>query len=129
MHPAVAEKGLVVIDAVAHGRAGHAARNEGDNALYHAVDDIQRLRRYRFERVSPLLGPVKLSVTLIQAGTQHNVIPAECRYTLDVRTNELYTNEEVVSLLRAEVGSSSRRAPSGCSRQPSLRIIRSYAAP
>lgn len=105
MQPAVAEKGLVVIDAVAHGRAGHAARNEGDNALYHAVDDIQRLRRYRFERVSPLLGPVKLTVTLIQAGTQHNVIPAECRYTLDVRTNELYTNEEVVSLLRAEVGS------------------------
>ncbi len=105
MQPAVAEKGLVVIDATAHGKAGHAARNEGDNALYHAIDDINRLRHYRFERTSPLLGAVKLTVTIIQAGTQHNVVPAECTYTIDVRTNECYTNEEVVRLLQQEVRS------------------------
>ena len=75
MQPAIAEKGLMVLDVTAHGKAGHAAREEGDNAIYHALTDIEWFRTYRFERVSPLLGPVKMSVTQINAGTQHNVIP------------------------------------------------------
>ncbi len=95
MQPAIAEKGLMVIDAVAHGKPGHAARNEGDNAIYHALDDIAWIRNHRFEKESPLLGTVKNTVTIINAGTQHNVIPAECHYTIDVRSNELYTNEEI----------------------------------
>lgn len=100
MQPAIAEKGLMVIDAAAHGRSGHAARDEGVNAIYAAIDDLVWLRDYRFERVSPLLGPVKTSVTVINAGTQHNVVPDECRFVIDVRTNELYTNEEVFGVIR-----------------------------
>lgn len=106
MQCAVAERGLLVFDGVAHGKAGHAARNEGVNALYLALDDIQRLRDYRFERESALLGPIKVSVTQIEAGTQHNVVPAECRFLVDVRTTDAYTNEEVVSLLQQAVVSS-----------------------
>lgn len=104
MDLAVAEKGLVVLDCVAHGRTGHAAREEGENALYKALDDIQRLRNYQFERVSELLGPVKLTVTQLQAGTQHNVVPDQCTFVADVRTNELYTNPEVVELVRNLIG-------------------------
>lgn len=105
MRPATAEKGLMVVDATAHGRAGHAARNEGDNAVYHAVDDIQKLRRLKFDRVSPLLGEVHLNATVISGGTAHNVVPAECKFTIDVRTNELYTNREVFAILQSELGS------------------------
>lgn len=105
MQCAVAERGLLVFDGVAHGRAGHAARNEGVNALYIALDDIQRLRDFHFERESELLGPIKISVTQIEAGTQHNVVPAECRFVVDVRTTDAYTNEEVVSLLQQAVTS------------------------
>ena len=105
MQCAVAERGLLVFDGVAHGRAGHAARNEGVNALYIALDDIQRLRDFRFERESELLGPIKISVTQIEAGTQHNVVPVECRFVVDVRTTDAYTNEEVVSLLQQAVTS------------------------
>ena len=79
MHPATAEKGLMVLDITAHGKAGHAARNEGENAIYKMMDDIQWLRNYQFPKVSPLLGPVKMSVTQINAGTQHNVVPDECK--------------------------------------------------
>lgn len=100
MQPAVAEKGLMVIDGYAHGVSGHAARNEGVNAIYEALDDLVWLRDYRFERVSPLLGPTKMTVTVLGAGTQHNVVPDECRFTIDVRTNELYTNEEVFEFLQ-----------------------------
>ena len=100
MQPAIAEKGLMVIDGVAHGKSGHAARNEGVNAIYEALDDLVWLRDYRFERVSPLLGPTKMTVTVLGAGTQHNVVPDECRFTIDVRTNELYTNEEVFEFLQ-----------------------------
>lgn len=100
MQPAIAERGLMVIDAAARGRSGHAARDEGVNAIYAAIDDLIWLRDYRFERVSPLLGPVKTSVTVINAGTQHNVVPDECRFVIDVRTNELYTNEEVFDVIR-----------------------------
>ena len=90
MQPAIAEKGLMVLDVTATGKAGHAARNEGDNAIYKVLDDIAWFRDYRFEKESPLLGPVKMSVTVINAGTQHNVIPDKCTFIVDVRSNELY---------------------------------------
>lgn len=105
MQPAVAEKGLMVIDAVAQGRSGHAARGEGVNAIYKAVDDIQWLRTAQLDRISPLLGPVLMSVTVIGAGTQHNVMPDECRFVIDVRTNEMYTNQEVFAILSSRLGS------------------------
>lgn len=105
MQVAIAERGLVVLDGLAHGRSGHAARNEGINALYIALDDIDALRSYRFDRESSLLGPVKVTTTQIQAGSQHNVVPAECRFVVDVRTTDAYTNEEVVSLLQGAVQS------------------------
>jgi acetylornithine deacetylase len=103
MDLAIAEKGLVVLDCVAHGRTGHAARNEGENALYKALDDMLWLRSYRFPNESELLGPVKMTVTQVQAGTQHNVVPDMCRFVVDVRTNELYSNEEVVRIVREHV--------------------------
>lgn len=93
--PAIAEKGLMVIDAVAHGKAGHAARNEGDNAIYHAIKDIQWLSEFHFPKQTELLGPVKNTVTIVNAGTQHNVIPDACTFTIDVRSNECYSNEEI----------------------------------
>ena len=105
MQPAIAEKGLMVLDVTAHGKAGHAAREEGDNAIYHALTDIEWFRTYRFERVSPLLGPVKMSVTQLNAGTQHNVIPDRCSFVVDIRSNELYTNEELFSLISQHVSS------------------------
>lgn len=105
MQPAIAEKGLMVLDVTAHGKAGHAAREEGDNAIYHALTDIEWFRTYRFERVSPLLGPVKMSVTQINAGTQHNVIPDRCLFVVDIRSNELYTNEELFSLISQHISS------------------------
>lgn len=108
MQPALCEKGLMVLDCTAKGRPGHAARDEGDNAIYHALDDMQWFRTHRWERVSPLLGPVKMTVTIVNAGTQHNVVPAECQFTVDVRTNELYTNEELFRLIRQEVRSEVR---------------------
>ena len=103
MDLAVAEKGLVVLDCLSHGRTGHAAREEGENALYKALDDIQTLRAYSFPRVSGLLGAVKLTVTQIEAGSQHNVVPDRCRFVVDVRPNELYTNVEVVETIRGLV--------------------------
>ncbi len=105
MNMALAEKGLLVLDCTAHGRAGHAAREEGENALYKAVDDIQWFRNYKYDKVSSLLGPMKMSVTIINAGSQHNVVPHECKYTVDVRVNELYTFEEVLDIIRANVKS------------------------
>ena len=86
----------MVIDAVAYGKAGHAARNEGVNAIYKALEDIAWCKNHRFEKVSPLLGEVKMSVTVIQAGTQHNVVPDECRFTIDIRSNECYANQEIL---------------------------------
>ena len=105
MQPAVAEKGLMVLDVVARGRSGHAARNEGENAIYKALDDIIWLRDYRFERVSEFLGPTKMQLTVINSGTQHNVVPDECRMVVDVRTNELYTNHEVFDIICRHLGS------------------------
>ena len=103
LQPAVAEKGLMVLDCVAHGVAGHAAREEGVNAIYKALKDIEWFRTHRFERVSPLLGAVKMSVTGVNAGTQHNVVPAECRFMVDVRVNECYGNEELLEKIRQNV--------------------------
>lgn len=108
MQPAIAEKGLMVLDLTAHGVAGHAARNEGDNAIYHALEDMEWLRDYRFERESTLLGAVKMTVTIVNAGTQHNVVPDRCQFTVDVRSNELYSNEEIYNLVRANVRSEVR---------------------
>jgi len=95
MHPAIAEKGLMVLDVTAHGKAGHAARNEGENAIYKALDDIQWFRNYRFPKESSFLGPVKMSVTQVNAGTQHNVVPDICTFVVDIRSNECYSNEEL----------------------------------
>ncbi len=95
MHPAIAEKGLMVLDVTAHGKAGHAARDEGDNAIYKALDDIKWFSDYRFEKESPLLGPVKMTVTQVNAGTQHNVVPDICNFVVDIRSNECYSNEEI----------------------------------
>lgn len=103
MNMAVAEKGLLVLDCTAHGKAGHAAREEGDNAIYKALKDIEWFRNYRFDKVSDLLGPMKMSVTIIDAGSQHNVVPSECKFTVDVRVNELYTFEEVLDIIKSNV--------------------------
>lgn len=105
MHPAIAEKGLMVLDVTAHGKAGHAARNEGDNAIYHAMDDMQWFRTYQWPLSSPLLGPVKMSVTIVNSGTQHNVIPDTCTFTVDVRSNECYTNQELYNAICSQVKS------------------------
>jgi acetylornithine deacetylase len=106
MQMAVAEKGLVVLDCTAQGKAGHAARNEGENAIYKAMKDIEWLSTYRFEKISDLLGPVKLSVTSIETDNRaHNVVPAQCKFIIDVRVNELYTLEEIVSTVTANVQS------------------------
>ena len=103
MQPAVGERGLVVLDCVTSGVTGHAARGEGINAIYRAMEDIELLRTYEFPSVSQVLGPVSLNVTQINAGWQHNAIPDECRWVTDIRTTDAQSNEEVVSLLRARV--------------------------
>ena len=105
MQPAIAERGLMVLDVISHGKSGHAARNEGVNAIYEALDDMLWIRDYKFDRVSDLLGPTKMTLTVINAGTQHNVIPDKCTMLVDVRTNELYTNEEVFDIIRQHVRS------------------------
>jgi acetylornithine deacetylase len=103
MHAAVAEKGLMVLDCVSYGKAGHAARNEGDNAIYKAMDDIVWFERYQFDKESDFLGPVKMTVTQINAGTQHNVIPDRCNFVVDIRSNELYSNEEILEIIKQNV--------------------------
>ena len=95
MQPAVAEKGLMVIDMTAHGKSGHAARGEGINAIYEALDDMCWIRNYKYQKVSDFLGPTVMNLTVVNSGTQHNVIPDECKMIVDVRTNENYDNEEV----------------------------------
>ncbi|WP_304382371.1 M20/M25/M40 family metallo-hydrolase [uncultured Duncaniella sp.] len=103
LQAAVGERGLVVLDCVSHGVSGHAARREGVNALYAAVDDIEKLRNLSFPRVSGLLGDISVNVTMIQAGTRHNVIPDECRWVVDIRTTDVMTNEEVVEYIRTAI--------------------------
>ena len=99
MQPAIAEKGLMVIDGYAYGKSGHAARNEGVNAIYEALDDLVWLRDYKFRKESPLLGPTKMTVTVVEGGTQHNVIPDTLHFVIDVRTNEYYQNEYLFEFL------------------------------
>ena len=103
MQLAVAEKGLMVLDCTAHGKAGHAARNEGENAIYKALADIEWFRKYRFPNVSEFLGEVKMSVTQINAGTQHNVVPDRCTFVVDIRSNELYYNEEILEEIKKHI--------------------------
>lgn len=103
MDLAIAEKGLMVIDCTVTGVAGHAARNEGDNAIYKALDAIEWFRTYEFPKKSNLLGPVKMTVTQINAGTQHNVIPDKCSFVVDVRSNEMYSNSEIIDIIHSSV--------------------------
>lgn len=103
LRAAVAERGLLVFDAETEGKSGHAARNEGINAIYRAIEDIERLKNFSTPRVSDVLGPIKVSVTMISAGTQHNVVPDICKWVVDVRTTDAYTNPETVELIREAV--------------------------
>ncbi|WP_285060529.1 M20 family metallo-hydrolase [Pedobacter ginsengisoli] len=103
MNLAIAERGLLVLDCTATGKAGHAAREEGDNAIYKALKDIEWFRNYRFSKISEVFGPLKMTVTIINAGSQHNVVPATCTFTVDVRVTDAYTNEEVLKIIRTNV--------------------------
>ena len=105
MHLAVAEKGLLVLDCIAHGKSGHAAREEGENAIYKAIDDIQWIRSYQYPKVSPTLGSIKMSVTIVNAGTQHNVVPDSCKFTIDVRVTDQYTLEEIIDIINKNIKS------------------------
>lgn len=120
MHLAIAEKGLMVLDCTVHGKAGHAARDEGENALYKAIQHIEWFREFEFPEISESLGPVKMSVTVIEAGKQHNVVPDTCRFVVDVRTTDAYSNEETLAIIREHVDCdvtprSTRLNPSGIS--------------
>lgn len=104
MQMAVAERGLMVLDCISHGKAGHAARNEGENAIYKALKDIEWFQNFHFEKVSDLLGPSKMNVTVIETENKaHNVVPAVCKFVVDTRINELYSFEEVVDIIKANV--------------------------
>lgn len=103
MQMAVAEKGLMVLDAEVSGKAGHAAREEGDNAIYRALDDLHAIRNYNFKKTSAYLGKSKVSATVIHSGTQHNVVPDKCNFTLDVRVTDSYTLEEALEELQQVV--------------------------
>ena len=103
MQLAVAEKGLMVLDCTSTGKAGHAARNEGENAIYKALKYIEWFKNYKFQKQTHLLGPVKMTVTQINAGTQHNVIPDKCEFVVDVRSNEMYSNEEILAEIKSNV--------------------------
>jgi acetylornithine deacetylase len=103
MHPAIAEKGLMVLDCTVHGKAGHAARNEGENAIYKALEAIQWFKTKKFPEQSNFLGPVKMTVTMVNAGTQHNVVPDKCEFVVDVRINEFYTPERLFEEICKEV--------------------------
>jgi len=116
----VAEKGLMVLDCVVHGQAGHAARDEGDNAIYKALGALEWFRTYEFDKKSDLLGAVKTTVTQINAGTQHNVVPDLCSFVVDVRSNEMYSNEELLNEIRKNVK---------CDVQPRSTRLSSTATP
>jgi acetylornithine deacetylase len=103
MHMAIAEKGLLVIDCTVEGQAGHAAREEGENAIYKAIKDMEWFKNYQFEKASETLGPVKMSVTIINAGMQHNMVPDLCTFTVDIRINELYTHDEILKVIEENV--------------------------
>ncbi|OEK05969.1 acetylornithine deacetylase [Roseivirga misakiensis] len=118
MNLAIAEKGLMVLDCVAKGKSGHAARNEGKNAIYKAIEDIDWFKTHEFEEISETLGPIKMSVTVIEAGKQHNVVPDECKFVVDVRTTDILSNLETLKIIEENVSStvkprSTRLNPSG----------------
>lgn len=125
MNMAIAEKGLMVLDCVVYGKAGHAARDEGENAIYKALRDIDWFRSYEFAKKSELFGPIKMSVTIIEAGSQHNVVPATCKFTVDVRVTDAYRNEEVLKIIRQYVSCevtprSTRLKPSSISKDHAI---------
>lgn len=137
---ATAEKGLMVLDCVAKGKPGHAAREEGINAIYEALPDIEWFRNFKFSRRSSALGDMKMTVTIINAGRQHNVVPAECQYTVDVRVTDMYTLEETLEIIKSNVKSqitprSLRMRPSGIAEDHPVVIaakklgIRMYGSP
>ncbi|MCB0430301.1 MAG: M20 family metallo-hydrolase [Flavobacteriales bacterium] len=105
MHLAIAEKGLMVLDCVAHGKSGHAAREEGENAIYIAMNDIAWFKDYKFPKVSDMLGPIKMTTTVIHAGSQHNVVPDRCEFTVDIRITEQYKNQEILDVIKENVKS------------------------
>jgi len=105
MQPAITEKGLMVLDCLAKGKAGHAAREEGDNAIYKALKDIEWFRTFRFPERSDTLGDIKMSVTMIEAGSQHNVVPETCSYTVDVRSTDAYSHEEILAVIGQHIES------------------------
>jgi len=122
MQLAVAERGLMVLDCVAHGKAGHAAREEGENAIYNAIKDIEWFRTFKFPKESDVFGPIKMSVTVINAGSQHNVVPAGCNFVVDVRVTDAYRNEEVLEIIKQHVkcdvkARSTRLKPSSINRK------------
>jgi len=102
---AIAERGLMVIDCEATGKAGHAARNEGENAIYKAIEDINWFRTFKFPKESTVFGPISMNVTIIEAGSQHNVIPASCKFTVDIRVTDAYSNEEVLAIVQEHISS------------------------
>lgn len=137
---AIAEKGLMVLDCFAKGKPGHAAREEGVNAIYKAFTDIEWFRTYKFPRVSEMLGEIKMTVTIIHAGSQHNVVPDECKFTVDVRVTDAYTLEEILGIIQKSVTCevvprSLRLRPSGISSDHPLVIaanklgIKQYGSP
>ena len=103
MQLAIAEKGLLVLDCYAHGKAGHAAHGLGDNSIYKAVEAINWFKNYEFPKVSETLGKIKMTVTQIEAGNQHNVIPAECHFVVDIRITDAYSNKEVLEIVKNNV--------------------------
>ena len=105
MDMAIAEKGLMVLECTANGKAGHAARDEGENALYKALQDIEWFRTFQFPKISQTLGPVKMTTTLIEAGSQHNVVPDRCSFTVDVRTTDAYSNKEILAIIKQNITS------------------------
>jgi acetylornithine deacetylase len=105
MNLAIAEKGLLVLNCTAKGTSGHAAHGIGDNAILNAIEDIQWFQNFDFPKVSETLGKIKMTVTQIEAGSQHNVIPASCKYVVDVRVTDVYSNEEVLEIIQSNVKS------------------------
>jgi acetylornithine deacetylase len=124
MNMAIAEKGLLVLDCTSHGISGHAARDEGINAIYSALEDIDWFRNYSFEKVSELLGHVKMTVTTINAGYQHNIVPDRCTYCVDIRLNELYTHQEIIEVISKNVKAEIK--PRSLKYKPSFTPIDNY---
>lgn len=130
LNMAVAEKGLMVLDCVADGKSGHAARDEGENAIYKAIDDINWFRNYQFEKTSAMLGGVKMSVTVVNSGTQHNVVPDSCHFVVDIRSTDAYSNDEILAIIKDHVSCdvkarSTRLQPSGL---PNNHVLRQCAS-